>query len=204
MIHKSKIKSNVVLTSPPSPPSTFTSFFSQDDLIGSATLSVPDCWYHGGAFWRRFECVEGGEYQSGRWRREDCHADDSLWAMEERRVCNATVWVNLATGGSGVVGTAGGDGGGVGRAVSGADDDAVGAAATAGCAMGEAAADACLLLELTVVPLAVEVTAKLGAAARTARGRTWEWSSWGTATMASGPSSTTTTSSTSTPTSNSQ
>ena len=123
---------------------------------------MPDCWYHGGAFWRRFECVEGGEYQSGRWRREDCHADDSLWAMEERRVCNATVWVNLATGGSGVVGTAGGDGGGVGRTVSGADDDAVGAAATAGCAMGEAAADACLLLELTVVPLAVEVTAKLG------------------------------------------
>lgn len=74
-------------------------------------------------------------------------------------MCNSTVWVNLQTGGSGTVGGANddddeSDGGGAGD-----DDDT---ASLSGCASGSAGGDPCLLLDVTVVPLTVEVTAKFG------------------------------------------
>jgi len=103
-----------------------------DDLIGSAKLTIQSCWY-GSAVWQTVSCTKNPEYHNGRWKNADCVASDSSWEMEDRKVCNATQWVNLNSG----------------------DINDEGCTEAGG-------NDACLLIDLTVIPIAVEVTNKAG------------------------------------------
>ena len=108
---------------------------------GGCALEVQECW-HGSATWEHVQCTEEREYVGGRWRGADCFAEDSAWAMEERKVCNASVWVNLDSCASG--------------------DAAEGACNVAPGEGGGGGASPCLLLSVTVVPLSLEVEHKFG------------------------------------------
>ena len=122
-----------------------------DDPIGkAASFRVPRCW-SGSATWQTAECVDGGEYSAGKWRRQDCRARSSLWEMEDYKACSATIWVNLATGGGSVDSWLESDD--PQRAVLGEESEV-------GCGGGRSGADPCLQLQITVVPLTVEVTSK--------------------------------------------
>lgn len=103
-----------------------------NDLIGKSKITIQDCWYDT-ASWQRISCTKNPEYYNGRWTNADCFNADSSWAMEYRKVCNATTWVNLDSGE--------------------VNDNAC---------KNQTGTAACLLLDVTVVPVAVDVAYKAG------------------------------------------
>jgi hypothetical protein len=75
-----------------------TGLEAADDLIGqSVHIVIPECWY-GTAHWSKLNCKAEPEFTDGRWEAADCFATDSAWAMEDRKVCNQSLWVNLDKG----------------------------------------------------------------------------------------------------------